>query len=62
MSITVVPKGILTKIKKINFHYLWSGSHQAAGIPLVKWNKVASPKELGDGDLRKFTTSQATHS
>jgi hypothetical protein len=48
-SIAKIPKGIFTKIKNLCFHFMWSGNRERGGIPLVKWSKLAMPKELGDG-------------
>jgi hypothetical protein len=53
-SIVVAPKGILTNIRKVIFHFLWSSSHQSSRIALVKWNKVASPKEFGGWGLKNI--------
>jgi hypothetical protein len=33
-----IPKGVLTRIKKICFQFLWLGKRDVAGIPLVKWS------------------------
>jgi hypothetical protein len=40
-SIASVPKGILLKIRKASFQFLWSRSGRRRGIMLVKWNKVS---------------------
>jgi hypothetical protein len=42
-----IPKGILEKIKKFCFNFLWQGSSDYKGNHLVKWQRIASPKSLG---------------
>ena len=46
-SIAYIPKGILTKIRKLCFSFLWTASKQNDGISLVKWKTLALPKKLG---------------
>jgi hypothetical protein len=48
-SIAKVPKGILTKIQKKCFQFLWSGSRNRDGIPLVKWTNLAKIKNWAPG-------------
>lgn len=45
MSIAQVPKGILNKIRKKCFNLLWTGKRAKKGIPLVKWNELATAKD-----------------
>jgi hypothetical protein len=49
MSIAHIPKGILDKIRKKCFSFLWVGKREKKGIPLVKWSRVANLKEVGGG-------------
>ena len=51
-SIVYIPKGILTKIKKKCFSFLWTASKQSEGIPLEKWTNIALPKELGGSGVK----------
>jgi hypothetical protein len=51
MSIAHIPKGILYKIKKKCFSFLWTGKHEKEGLPLIKWKKVANLKEAGGWGL-----------
>jgi hypothetical protein len=58
----MIPKGTLTKIKKISFMLLWFGSHSSRGLPLVKWSGIGTPKNLGGWGLKNifhFTQSLA---
>jgi hypothetical protein len=45
-SITVVPKGILTIIKKLSFQFPQSGSKLIGGICFLKWIRLAFLKNL----------------
>jgi len=56
-SITYIPKGFLTKIRKKCFSFLRTTSNQAEGIPLVKWRVIALPKELGGWGVRIWSCS-----
>ena len=44
-SIAPTPKGILDRIRKKNFSFLWMGRKIREGIPLVKQTKLTSAKE-----------------
>ena len=46
-SIAYIPKGILTKIRKLCFSFLWTASKQSEGISLANWKTLARPKKLG---------------
>jgi hypothetical protein len=64
-SISCVPKGILKKIWKKSFQYLWLGNHNSNGIPLVKWLTIVMPKNLGGWGLKNiylFSQSLAARS
>jgi hypothetical protein len=59
-SIEKVPKGILTKIWKKCFQFLWSKTHEQDGIPQVKWSSLSKPKNLGDWGIKNmYLFSQA---
>ena len=53
-SIAYIPKGILTKIRKKCFSFLWTSSKKAEGIPLVKWRVISLPKELGGWGIKNL--------
>ena len=46
-SLVYIPKGILEKIRKVCFKFLWSRREENEGIPQVKWNIIPRPKEEG---------------
>jgi len=39
---------------KISFRFLLSGNREKEGIPLVKWKKIAKPKEMGGWGLKNI--------
>jgi hypothetical protein len=45
-----IPKGILEKIRKVCFNFLWKSSCEFKGTHWVRWKKLAVPKYLGGGD------------
>jgi hypothetical protein len=47
-----IPKGILEKIKKFCFNFLWQGSSEYKGTHWVNWIKIAAPKSLGGWGLK----------
>ena len=51
-SIAYIPKGILTKIRKKCFSFLWTASKQNNDISLSKWTSLALPKDLGGWESR----------
>ena len=53
-SIAYIPKGILTKIRKKCFSFLWMARKQAEGIPLVKWRVISLPKVLGGWGVKNL--------
>jgi hypothetical protein len=53
-SLVFIPKGILEKIKKMSFRFLWSGKKESEGISLVKWQPIAKPKIWEVGASRIF--------
>ena len=53
-SISYIPKGILTKIRKLCFSFLWTASKQNDVIALVKWKTLAMPKNLGGWGIKNI--------
>jgi hypothetical protein len=53
-SITKIPKGILHKIRKICFHFLWAGNIEKRSYPLVKWSTLSMPKALGGWGIKNL--------
>ena len=53
-SIAYIPKGILTKIRKLCFSFLWTASKQSEGIALANWKTLAKPKKLGGWGIKNI--------
>jgi hypothetical protein len=51
-SIVAIPEGILDKIQRLSFKYLWKGNTQGGGLSLANWKTIASPKEYGGWGLK----------
>ena len=45
-TIAYIPKGILQKLRKIFFSFIWSSNRHSKGIHLAKWKVLASLKDL----------------
>jgi hypothetical protein len=63
-SIATIPKGVLDKIRRLCFRFLWVGQKFPGGIHLASWKALSLPKELGGWGLkyiRLFTKSLAGH-
>ena len=52
VTIAYIPKGILQKLRKKCFSFLWMAKRHSEGIPLAKWQLLASPKELGGWGIK----------
>ena len=52
-TITYIPKGILQKLRKKFFSFLWSANRHSEGIPLARWKLLACPKHLGWWGIKK---------
>ena len=44
--------GILEKIRKLCFKFLWSGNKEYFGLPWTSWKTLACPKSLGGWGLK----------
>jgi hypothetical protein len=55
-SITIVPKGVLTKIRKLCSQYLWAGQKFLRGIHLSKWSSLVIPTEFGGWGVKGIHT------
>jgi hypothetical protein len=51
-----IPKGILNRIRKSSFQYLWAGQRGAKGIHLAKWLAIAAPEDLGGWGIKNIHT------
>jgi len=46
-TISYIPKGILQKLRKKFFSFLWFSNKDSKGVPLARWKILANPKDLG---------------
>ena len=53
-SIAYIPKGNLTKIRKMCFFFLRTSSKKSEGIPRAKWKMIARPKEIGGWRIKNL--------
>ena len=51
-TIAYIPKGILQKLRKKLFSFLWSANRHSEGVPLAKWQMLACPKDLGGWGIK----------
>jgi hypothetical protein len=54
VSIAKIPKGILHKIRKLCFQFLWVGNAEKISYSSIKWSKLAMPKELGGWGIKNL--------
>ena len=54
MSLAWIPKGILENVRRICFHFLWSGKQEAHVTPWVRWETITVPKGLGGWGLENI--------
>ena len=48
-----IPIGIIEKIRKLCFKFLWSGGDgTSSGMPWISWKVLANPKSLGGWGLK----------
>ena len=51
-TIAYIPKGILQKLRKKFFSFIWSSNRHFERISLAKWQVLASPKDLGGWGIK----------
>jgi len=50
-----IPKGVLEKLRKICFKFLWFGKNDKKKFPLVKWRSITHPKDMGEWGLKNIS-------
>ena len=48
----LLPLGIIEKIRKLCFKFLWSGNQKSYGLPWTSWKNLAIPKSMGGWGLK----------
>jgi hypothetical protein len=51
MSMEVIPRTILNKIRKLMFDFLWSGNRDKHQFHLCRWDILSRPKNCGGWGL-----------
>jgi hypothetical protein len=46
LSLAHIPKGMLDKIKRKCFNFLWTRKREKEGIPLVKGSRISNQEEV----------------
>lgn len=52
MLLLNIPKVVASRIERLQREFLWRGGEEVAGLHLVAWDKVCSPKSKGGFGLR----------
>eukprot|EP00253_Pinus_taeda_P009579 PITA_09579 len=53
-ALTWIPKGIMEKIRRLCYKFLWAGSNENTVLPWVAWDKIARPKEWGGWGIKRL--------
>ena len=54
LSLFTIPKAVATRLERIQRNFLWGSSVECFKYPLVAWEKVCLPHELGGLGIRKL--------
>jgi hypothetical protein len=54
MSLDLIPKGVLDKLKRISYNFLWYRGMDKRITPLLKWKRFTIPKEMGGCGLKNI--------
>jgi hypothetical protein len=54
MSLTWIPKGVLEKIRQLNFRFIWSGGVGKKWMVSTSWKKIEIPKSQGGWGLKNI--------
>ena len=47
-----IPMGIIEKIRRLCFKFLWAGNSDSFGLPWTSWKTLACPKFLGGWGMK----------
>ena len=56
LSLFTIPKTVTTRLERIQRNFLWGSSVECFKYPLVAWEKVCLPRELGGLGIRKLAS------
>ena len=54
LSLFTIPKAVATRLERIQRNFLWGSSIECFKYPLVAWEKVCLPREMGGLGIRKL--------
>ena len=54
LSLFTIPLVVADRLERIQRNFLWGNSEEAFKYPLVAWNKVCWPIEIGGLGMRRF--------
>jgi hypothetical protein len=55
MSMEALPRSILTKLRKMMFHFLWKGHSNSQQYHLYRWEVLSRPKKHVGWGIRNLT-------
>ena len=56
LSLFTIPKAVAARLERIQRNFLWGSSKECFKYPLVAWEKVCLPLELGGLGIRKLVS------
>ena len=56
LSLFTIPKVVAARMESIHRNFLWGSSEGSFKYPLVAWEKVCLPVELGDLGIRSMAS------
>ena len=54
LSLFTIPKAVAIRLERIQRNFLWGSSVECFKYPLVAWEKVCLPHDLGGSGIRKL--------
>jgi hypothetical protein len=55
MSLEVLPRSVLNRIRSLMFHFLWNGQSDNHRFDLYSWEVLSRPKKNGGWGIRNLT-------
>ena len=56
LSLFIVPKAVVVRLERIQRNFLWGSSVECFKYPLVAWENVCLPRELGGLGIRNLVS------